>query len=410
MKINDNLKNLKLVVSNLLAKPNVKIGINALNVLSDVLAVRQEKRSNWHMIKALSNGIVNFSEKIYIYPYDYFDHDWCSFLNDICVLVFDIVEKYPFIDIKSDEENCCIRIHDFEGYKIGYLRSSHTNSGSTPNMYVLNDHKEAAKKLIYDKLWQRFNSNNILMSINHNDKREEENTLKFSVDTSITYLGSEIAEEKIEYIKKCLALDIHRSILFYGPPGTGKSTIVKALVKALGLKSFRINLQDLNRRINITTVQDAIDIFQPEVLIIDDLDRSNMQDDLLNAIESFHKRFKLILVTANDISKFDPAMLRPERFDELFFIKCLDEKVVKEILGEELIHLFDTVHEWPVAFLKELKNRSRVLPLDKLSDSIEELQKRITINNDDVEPYSTDDNSDDKFDVNTNCVLDTLNN
>ena len=73
----------------------------------------------------------------------------------------------------------------------------------------------------------------------------------------------------------------------------------------------------------------------PVAVILDDFDRAHNQDEMLEVLEYFQQRVKLVIATVNDKKQIDQAILRPGRFDELISVKNLDTEVVLNVLGKE---------------------------------------------------------------------------
>lgn len=367
-----NLKRFQVAISNVLNDKRTKISLSAINGISEIIsAIHDNKKNNWFVLKTIASNLLKFQESSCVYTYEYFDSNWTSIMtNELRGIMLNIVEKYPYTDLKGSESESWIRIYNVKGHKVGLLKATNNHCDDFPLMALVNE-KEHVEKIIRECLWESFGNEHVLLT-----KKQNSDAIVFKVDESITNLNSDYAKQKSAYFQKCIDVNLSRSLLLYGPPGTGKSTIAKTIIHSLKLKSFRINLQDLNRNICSSTINEAIAIFKPDALIIDDMDRSNRQDELLMTIELLHNKFKIIIVTANDIDKFDAAMLRPERFDEIELIRKLDENVIRELLGSN-IDLYDQVKDWPISFISEINNRRKVENENEIIESIKELNERI---------------------------------
>ena len=77
---------------------------------------------------------------------------------------------------------------------------------------------------------------------------------------------------------------------------------------------------------------DVVQLFSPEAIIIDDIDRLNNSEKMLSLLEELNLNLKLLVASANDISKLDPALIRPGRFDSLIEISTTDKNVLDTIL------------------------------------------------------------------------------
>ncbi len=170
-------------------------------------------------------------------------------------------------------------------------------------------------------------------------------------------------------------MNINRTVLFYGPPGTGKSTISRTLCDNLKLRSLRVRVEDVGD-LGSEPVVEMIRIFEPDVVIFDDLDRAMSQIALLETLENLHKRVRFVFATVNHIENLQQALIRPGRFDELIEVTTLDEAAVMKVLGD-YADSFEAVKEWPVAFISEYVIRRRILGKEKALAALDDLKKRV---------------------------------
>ena len=112
-------------------------------------------------------------------------------------------------------------------------------------------------------------------------------------------------------------------------------------------------------------------------MILDDFDRSDMQAKLLETLEFFQQHVKLVIATVNNKNHLDEAILRPGRFDELLQIKQMDDDVVRAVLGDEHAFAYDTVKDWPIAFIQEYVKRLRFMNPEEAAASVKELAQRV---------------------------------
>jgi hypothetical protein len=84
----------------------------------------------------------------------------------------------------------------------------------------------------------------------------------------------------------------------------------------------------------------------------------------------------------------------------------MDEDVVKSVLGSEHEDAYETVKEWPIAFIQEYVKRRRFMSQEEASNSIVELAKLVKR----LDSYSRDDelNIIIKDDNDANEVIDTF--
>lgn len=196
--------------------------------------------------------------------------------------------------------------------------------------------------------------------------------------------GKAFASDQSEEIWSRLAPFIEagepRSLLLDGPPGVGKSTIVRDLTQRVKGRLLRIPSADLDH-LHPTVLTGLVTMLAPEVIVIDDFDRAFGQHKLLDFLEHSRSSFKLLVVTTNSLEHIDPAVTRPERFDEMYSIHGLGETFVRTYLGLQLWDALgqddqDKVAMWPAAYLGELRKRHlRIKPLN-LPREVAELEAR----------------------------------
>lgn len=127
-----------------------------------------------------------------------------------------------------------------------------------------------------------------------------------------------------EYVRR--GLPWHRGYLFDGPPGTGKTSIVRALAAHFGLDLWYAPLGDLSKDTSLLSLIN--DVGPRSVLLLEDVDvfhatreraderGSLSMAGLLNALDGVATPHGLISVlTTNDVSVIDEALLRPGRVD-----------------------------------------------------------------------------------------------
>lgn len=115
-----------------------------------------------------------------------------------------------------------------------------------------------------------------------------------------------------------------RGYCFYGPPGTGKTSISLALAAKLNRRVYMLNLKHLKD--DQTLISSFADLRENSIVLLEDLDvlfdgRKSIEhavsfSALLNCLDgALYKSGSIIVITANDITKLDPALLRAGRVD-----------------------------------------------------------------------------------------------
>ena len=366
---------------NVVNNPKVR---NSFQIGSDVFgafAPMIENPSKWNLARGIFCVGKVLVDRYEIYVDDYFDgsDDWTApYTLDFSPLIMDVFKSYPFVTMSSGGHDTYVKIVDLgDGCQIGWTvwEKIQTHISS---VYIHIDQLEETKEKIKAALWEKFKDKSLTMRRSQHGLRRSDDSLAVTFEPDILFapLPSQRATEYSAYLKRCLGADVPRSVMLYGPPGTGKSTMACTIVNHLGLRSFRIRIGDLERMEN-STLFDAINIFVPDAVILDDFDRAHNQDELLEVLEYFQQRVRLVIATVNDKTDIDQAILRPGRFDELVNIKCLDEDVVRNVLGQQNLDVFDIVKSWPVAFIHELVKRRRFMSPEDALKATAELRHRV---------------------------------
>lgn len=316
-------------------------------------------------------------DDVEVWSEDYFSgDDWIQPYNaNFNQTLVQVLQKYPFERFKTTTENNYIRICTLpNGVKFGW-----TYFGSTQqvdHVYVDSRRVEEAKTFIKKILWEQYEGKSLVMRKNTKVVfTGDDARILFEIDDAFESMLSKTATDYSAYLKKPLDAGVSRSVMFYGPPGTGKSTLARTIVELMGLRSFRIRIGDLGGLDN-STLFEAINIFEPDAVILDDFDRAQGQEQLLETLEFFQQKVKLVITTVNNRSELDDALMRPGRIDELILIDKMDDEVVKHVLGEH-VDAFDVVKNWPIAFIVEFVKRRQFMSKEEAVKSVKELASRV---------------------------------
>ena len=336
-----------------------------------------EKPSWWTAGKSMFAMGKVMVEDVEVWAEDYFGGDeWTEpYSTDFNQTLIRILQKFPYERFKTNDENMHVRVCTLpSGVKTGWMVNG--KSYEVENIYVETVHLESAKADIKQLLWDQFKGRSLVMRQNNRISiNGREPRVIFEVDDVFASQKSKRAMELAEQLQKPLDNNVSRSIMFYGPPGTGKSTLARAIIELMGLRSFRIRIADLEG-LNNGTLFEAINIFKPDAVILDDFDRASNQSALLETLEFFQQSVKLVITTVNNRHNLDNALLRPGRVDILEQVDTMDEEVVKHVLGD-FADGFELVKEWPIAYINEYVKRRTYMSVEEAAESVKELTRRV---------------------------------
>lgn len=144
-----------------------------------------------------------------------------------------------------------------------------------------------------------------------------------------------------------------KGILLYGPPGTGKTLIAKAASSELNASFQSLSGADLMKRGYLQAVNVLRELFNrarentPAIIFLDEVDTfapsrgrggaTEITGQLLNEMDGMKKTKGVVVIAAtNRPEVLDPAIMRPGRFDKIFYIPPPDTETRKKVFE---IHL-----------------------------------------------------------------------
>lgn len=373
------LSDVKIRFQNFVNRSDVRKAIRFSSTMIDSIVDIVEHPTPAYALKAVVHAAKMLADDVELWPDAFFAGDeWVSpFADDFDSIIIDSIKHFPLKELRTADEDTVVRLYDLgDDLIVGSTFS--TKISKTESVYVRVSQLEKVQEKIKQALWKLFDGNSLVMRyVSYHSVGSKESRLQFDVDDIYQSHHSERAEEYASYLKRCFDGGCNRNLLFYGPPGTGKSTLARTLVDKLNFRSFRICVSDVSA-IDASTLYDAISIFNPDALILDDFDRchEHTQSAYLEILDSFSRNVKLVIATVNDKSKLDKALLRPERFDELIHVATMDEAVVKHVLGQYQ-EGFEFVKSWPIVFVKEYVKRRQFMSPEETKRSMIELAARV---------------------------------
>lgn len=241
------------------------------------------------------------------------------------------------------------------------------------NSYALvrcEDYESLLNKL-RDFAWEDAGSDHLLVSMRDNNSNNDgvKRLDMILDDREYTDFCREVEQRVTPFIRKK-----RRGLLLNGLPGTGKSTAAQLVGRQLGARSLTIEFSTSGNA--MTRAYEAIAAYQPEIVILDDIDRlsEEVQANLLSWIERIQN--VIIIATSNRLSDIDIALRRPGRFDEVIESRAYSDREIKARFPEGLDdQLLTELRRWPAAFVEELRQRTTVgHPRER---AISELQARV---------------------------------
>lgn len=289
-------------------------------------------------------------------PYNYFNNPKWKFITSdsmglvICNLIQDSL-KSRIVPVAAVDSVAAF-IAEVEGIKFGWVMYEDEKD---KKLYVEKSAEMTYTAVLEKVFWDTYASHRVVLGM-----REEESGSKIYIrddEKNKEFIPTKLASFYVEDIQDYLRNGFTRSILFYGPPGSGKSNLVKNICSQLRLRTIRINNIS---QLSTDTVSEIIRIFNPDAIILEDIDNIPSQDvsQMLDKIENFNKH-KLLFATANKLSRLDNATMRPERFDKVERIFKLEQEITSELVcGDE--EIYNIVKDWPAVSITELMKRVKV--------------------------------------------------
>lgn len=334
-----------------------------------------DKPTWWSGAKALLEMGKVLVDDVEVWADDYFaSGEWDEpYSADFNQTLLPVLQRFPYERVKTTEENTYVRICSLpNGVKCGWTVVGRLHQ--VDHIYVESSRIDEGRACIKQLLWAQFQGKSLIMRKNNSPLMRDARVV-FEVDNAFESKLSQRATTYAEYLARPIKEGVPRSVMFYGPPGTGKSTLARTIVELMNMRSFRIRIGDVDNLDNATLFE-ALSIFEPDAVILDDFDRAHAQAQLLETMEQFQRTVKLVIVTVNDRRRLDEALMRPERIDELYLIDRMDDEVIKHVLGP-YVDGFETVKEWPIAFIGEYVKRRRFMRPDEAEASLKELTLRV---------------------------------
>lgn len=188
----------------------------------------------------------------------------------------------------------------------------------------------------------------------------------------------EFKEQHLLYVRD----NVPRTYLFCGKQGIGKSSFCLRLAALTGGRTLRIDACGLTT-VGVRDLDFIVNGLCPDFLIVDDIDRapdlSKSLPTLFSILSDFKQKHPNITVamTINDITQLDPALIRPERIDEIIELEPPDSDEREDILRGyieafgvttevDIKKLSEATEGLTAAYLQEIALQLRYRPQEKV--------------------------------------------
>lgn len=356
-----------------------------LKLAADVAGIVMDLRDNpsrkdWYSValRSANVGLTWFNDRKKAGrprgTWEFFNDDgrgWSTFPREFKLAVTlsakDLVVAEEYLDSDVKHPFACLAKLDQE--VVGWVVD---NGQVTDGPYYRSDRQAETFSALSKIIWKNLAGKHLLYA---------PDGLVLDTLSSQAAIPTENMDKILDRMMKFLKANEARSYLFIGAPGTGKSLTIQWLTKVLNLTSVRVDLGVLSadadsRGGSVTaSLETMLRMLRPDVMILDDLDRIEVNATMLAILERARENCKIVIASANHLGALTGAATRPGRFDDILTFDKLDIEVIRSILGE-FKSLASKVEHLPAAYVTEFARRCRVLGKAQALKDLEELTLR----------------------------------
>jgi hypothetical protein len=344
-----------------------KLAERAVSVMSDLAEVVVHVRSQPTplTIAAVASRAVKAIRDATQQDPEVFYHDWHHIdLSPVSGFVLGLCEQSKLTKQEpSAQGKGRIVVADLHGIDIGWIVYDTWRSGPWIRRV---EFVQSARAAVRTLIWGRIGSALRVHVPPFGD-------LMLREDRLIDSMPSMAADEIYQRCQRFIGAGHRRSVLLHGQPGTGKSHIIRQVATRSGQMTLRLHARDIERASGLPAL---IDLLEPGAVLIDDIDRLREPGSILEEIDEMRTGASLLLVTANDLSKLDPALLRPGRFDDVVHVATLDDGVLDRLLVDVPLAEAARLRRLPVAYVHEFLRHQDAFGHEAAIAAMAELEKR----------------------------------